>query len=148
MMRTTSTRTGLDSRRSGISLERFATSTRADFRFAPLNTLLLVAIFVAGLTIHLNLYEFSVDAVYLSLGAALGLAILLRLTQVWEAVVILGTGTCLGIYVHLRPESGVLLVTTVVALLLAPSIQMAYQWERQPCCLPGTRGTGGVAVEG
>ncbi len=130
MINITSKRAGRGESHTGISLERFSASSRADFRFAPLNTLLLVAIFVAGLTVHLNLYEFSADAVYLSLGAALGLAILVRLTQVWEVVVILGTGTCLGVYVHLRPESGVLLVTTVVALLLAPSVQIAYQWER------------------
>lgn len=130
MMNVRSKRAGYGQSQAGVSLERFSASSRADFRFAPLNAMLLVAIFTAGLTVHLNMYEFSVDAVYLSLGAALGLTILVRLTQVWEAVVILGTGTCLGIYVHLRPESGVLLVTTVVALLLATSVQMAYQWER------------------
>ncbi len=130
MMNVRSKRAGYGQSQAGVSFERFSTSSRADFRFAPLNAMLLVAIFTAGLTVHLNLYEFSVDAVYLSLGAALGLTILVRLTQVWEAVVILGTGTCLAVYVHLRPESGVLLVTTVVALLLATSVQIAYQWER------------------
>jgi regulator of protease activity HflC (stomatin/prohibitin superfamily) len=70
------------------------------------------------------------EAVYLSLGAALALTVLVRLTQVWEAVVILGTATCLMIYIDLRPDASVLLVTTVVALLVAPSVQMAYQWER------------------
>jgi hypothetical protein len=30
----------------------FSTSMRADFRFAPLNILILVVIFVAGLTVH------------------------------------------------------------------------------------------------
>ena len=29
-----------------------------------------------------------------------------------------------------RPDSVVLLLTTVVAVLVSPSIQMAYQWER------------------
>ncbi len=130
MINITSKRAGRGESHTGISLERFSASSRADFRFAPLNTLLLVAIFVAGLTIHLNLYEFSADAVYLSLGTALGLTILVRLTQVWEAVVILGTAACLMIYIDLRPNASVLLVTTVVALLVAPSVQMAYQWER------------------
>ena len=125
--------------RTGISFERFASSSRADFRFAPLNGLLLVAIYVAGLTLHINLYEFSPDAVFLTLGSALGLTVLLRLTQVWEAVVILGTTTCLVMYIawnpdsttfELRPDSTVLLWTTVVAVLVSPSIQMAYQWER------------------
>jgi hypothetical protein len=66
-----------------IFLERFATSSRADFRFAPLNALLLVAILVAGLAVHLNRHEFTIDAVTLSLGSALVLAVLLRWAQVW-----------------------------------------------------------------
>jgi len=114
----------------GISFERFATGLRADFRFAPLNVLLLVLIFVAGLIVHLNVHPFSVDAVGLALGSALVLAILLRLTQVWEAVVILGTADALAIFLHLRPESEVLLITAVLALVVAPSVQIAYQWER------------------
>ncbi len=114
----------------GISLERFATSSRADFRFAPLNALLLVAIFVIGLTVHLNVHEFTIKAVYLSLGSALGLTILIRWTQVWEAVVILGTAVCLTIFLELRPNSEILLATAIVALLVSPAVQIAYQWER------------------
>jgi hypothetical protein len=114
----------------GISFERFATGLRADFRFAPVNALLLVAIYVAGLIVHLSLYPFSVIAVQLALGSALVLAILLRLTQVWEAAVLLGTADALAIFLHLRPESEVLLITAVVALVVAPSVQIAYQWER------------------
>ena len=76
----------------GLSLERFATTTRADFRFAPINAFLLVMIFVIGLVVHLVLYPYRVEAVALSLGSALVLAILVRLTQVWEAVVVLGGG--------------------------------------------------------
>jgi regulator of protease activity HflC (stomatin/prohibitin superfamily) len=113
-----------------ISFERFATGLRADFRFAPVNVLLLVLIYVAGLIVHMSLNPFSVIAVELALGSALVLAILLRLTQVWEAVVILGTGAALVIFLQLRPESEVLLITAVVALVVAPSIQIAYQWER------------------
>jgi len=114
----------------GFSLERFATSLRADFRFAPINALLLVGIYVAGLIVHLSLHPFSVIAVELALGSALLLAVLIRLTQVWEAVVILGTADALAIFLELRPESEVLLLTAVVALIVAPSIQIAYQWER------------------
>jgi len=118
--------------RSGFpfSFERFSASSRADFRFSPLNALLLVAISVAGLAVHLRVHEFSVDAVGAALGAALGLSLFLRWTQVWEAVVILGTGTCLAFFLHLRPDSEILVTTVVVALLIAPSIQIAYQWER------------------
>jgi regulator of protease activity HflC (stomatin/prohibitin superfamily) len=114
----------------GISFERFATTSRADFRFAPLNVLLLVVVYVLGLTVHLNIHEFGMEAVYLSLGSALGLTVLLRWTQVWEAAVFLGTATCLAIFIQLSPDSEVLLVTTAVALLVAPAVQIAYQWER------------------
>jgi regulator of protease activity HflC (stomatin/prohibitin superfamily) len=113
-----------------LSLEKFAAGSRADFRFAPLNALLLVAIFVIGLVVHLNTYAFTMNAVLLSLGSALTLALLIRMTQVWEAVVILGTAACLLIYLKMRPDSEILLAAAVVALLLAPAIQIAYQWER------------------
>ena len=55
---------------------------------------------------------------------------ILRVSQVWEAAVILGTADCLAAYLHLRPESEVLLVSVAAALLIAPSVQIAYQWER------------------
>ena len=113
-----------------ISLEKFATTSRADFRFAPLNVLLLVAIFVIGLVVHLARYSYSIEAVLLTLGSALTLAVLLRLTQVWEAVVVLGTAVGLISYLELRSDSGVLLVTIVAAMLIAPSVQIAFQWER------------------
>ena len=114
----------------GLSLERFSASSRADFRFTPLNGLLLVAITVIGLVVHLNLYSFSMQAVAVSLGSALFLVVLLRLLQVWEGVVILGTGACLSTYLVMRPESLVLLVSLAVGILVASSVQVAYQWER------------------
>ncbi|MGB5889042.1 MAG: slipin family protein [Thermoanaerobaculia bacterium] len=113
-----------------LSFEKFATTARADLRFAPLNALLLIGLSVVGLMVHLTLHTFSVEAVFLSLGSALVLAQLIRLTQVWEAVVILGAAVCLAIYLLLRPDSEVLLTTTIVALLVSTSIQIAYQWER------------------
>jgi len=115
---------------AGFSLENFATTARADFRFAPLNVLVLVAIYVAGLVVHLALHPFSVEAVGLALGSALCLATCIRLLQVWETVVIFGTADGLLIYLMLRPESEVLLAAAALAVLVAPSIQLAYQWER------------------
>jgi regulator of protease activity HflC (stomatin/prohibitin superfamily) len=114
----------------GFSIEKFATSIRADFRFAPLNILLLVAIFVIGLVVHLILYPFSMNVVLLFVLSALALASCLRLAQVWEVVVILGTADGLIGYLMLRPESQVFLATVAVGLLVAPSVQIAYQWER------------------
>ncbi len=112
------------------SLEKFATSMRADFRFAPVNVFLLIAIFVIGLVIHLIVFDFSFEAVTLAVGSAIALAILLRLSQVWESVVILGTVASFCIYLELRPESEILLVTAVLAALISPAVQIAYQWER------------------
>ncbi len=113
-----------------MSLERFATTLRADFRFAPFNALLMVAIFVAGLVVHLNVYSFSVEVVLLALGSALGLALMLRTFQMWEAVVIFGTADALYVFLELQPNSEILLATIVVALVVAPAVQIAYQWER------------------
>ena len=47
----------------GISLERFAATMRADFRFAPLNVLMLVVFYAVGLGVHLPANGFSDDAV-------------------------------------------------------------------------------------
>ena len=109
---------------------KLISSLRADFRFAPLNALLLIGIFVAGLVLHLNAYPFNTDAVLLFMLSALALAMILRMAQVWETVVILGAADCLAGYLHLRPNSDILLGTVILALLVAPSIQIAYQWER------------------
>ena len=46
-----------------VSLEHFATGSRADFRFSPLNAFLLVGIVVIGLGIHLEVHSFSIEAV-------------------------------------------------------------------------------------
>jgi regulator of protease activity HflC (stomatin/prohibitin superfamily) len=113
-----------------FSLERFAASARADFRFAPLNALMLVVFFVIGLVVHLSIYPFSVYAVGFALGSALFLALGLRLCQVWEAMVIKVTALSLAIYLVMRPESTILLLTVVLGTIIASSVQIAYQWER------------------
>ncbi len=121
---------GLGKSQLRVSFERFATSGRADYRFAPLNALILVGIFVIGLIVHLNVHDFTINAVVVALGSALGLTLLVRWTQVWEAIIFFGTADCLWVFLELRPDSEILLASTVVALLVAPSIQIAYQWER------------------
>ncbi len=114
----------------GDYLDQSATSLRADYRFAPLNAFLLIAVFVVGLVVHLSLYTFSAEVVLLFLGSGLVLAVLLRLWQVWQTAVILATADCLAAYLHLRPQSSVFLWTAAAAVLLAPSVQIAFQWER------------------
>jgi regulator of protease activity HflC (stomatin/prohibitin superfamily) len=113
-----------------LSLESFATSLRADFRFSPLNAFILVAIFVFGLIIHLTQYAFTVQAVVVAIGSALGLALIFKVCQIWEVVVVMATAASLWAYLELRPESSILLLTVILASLVAPAIQIAYQWER------------------
>jgi regulator of protease activity HflC (stomatin/prohibitin superfamily) len=113
-----------------LSPDMFATSLRADFRFASLNALLMVGMFVAGLVVHLGRYGFGVEAVTICMGAAVVFPLLLRFHQVWETVVGLGATLGLASYLILRPQSDIILITGVAALLLAPSIQIAYEWER------------------
>ena len=114
----------------GFSPEMFATTLRADFRFAPINVMIMVVIFVIGLAVHLNLNEFSYYAVAICLGSAIVFPLILRVFQVWETAIALGTLAGLVAFLHMRPDSEVLLVTIVLAMLMAPSVQMAYQWEK------------------
>jgi regulator of protease activity HflC (stomatin/prohibitin superfamily) len=113
-----------------FSPERFATTMRADFRFAPLNVMILLGILVAGLIVHLNVHGFSEFAVGFTLGSAVFLVLALRILQVWETVLVLGTIDGLIVYLSLRPDSTILLATVVLGILLAPCIQVAFQWER------------------
>ena len=108
----------------------FATTLRADFRFAPVNVMILVVIFVIGLAVHLSQNEFSYYAVAICLGSAVVFPLFLRVFQVWETAIALGTLAGLIAFLHLRPNSEILLITIVLAMLLAPSIQIAYQWEK------------------
>jgi hypothetical protein len=112
------------------ALETFSSSFSADFRFGPLNILIVVAVCLAGLVAHLGTHEFDLEVVLTMLGAAIGLAVLFRLSQVWEAVLILTTLAAFGAYLRHRPDSGLLVTAVVVAGLLAPCIQVAYQWEK------------------
>ena len=66
------------------ALERFATSFRADFRFAPINIMMLVALCLLGLVVHLAVFPFNLEAVITMIGIAMGLAMTFRLFQIWE----------------------------------------------------------------
>ena len=111
-------------------LERFATSFRADYRFAPLNIMILVGLCLLGLVIQLAMYPFNIEAVITMIGAAIVLATVFRLFQIWESVVVFTTGAALYVYLQHRPEAWVLVTTVVVAGLFSPCLQMAYQWEK------------------
>jgi regulator of protease activity HflC (stomatin/prohibitin superfamily) len=112
------------------TLERFAISFMADFRFGPLNILILVILSLIGLIVHLLVYPFQLEVVITMMGAALILAIVFRLSQIWESVLIITTLTALAVYLRHRPESWILVIAVVVAGLVSPCIQVAYQWEK------------------
>jgi len=112
------------------ALERFATSFRADFRFAPINIMILVVLSLAGLVIHLAVYPFRLEAVITMIGTAIGLALVFRLLQIWESVLVFTTAAALFAYLRHRPEAWILVTTIVVVGLLCACLQMAYQWER------------------
>jgi len=112
------------------SLEKFAISFSADYRFGPINIFILVFITMIGLTIHLMLYPFSIQAVEFTVLAALALAVILRVTQIWESVLIMATAAGLACYLLNLPRSPILICTIVLAALLSPTIQIAYQWEK------------------
>ncbi|MGB2984835.1 MAG: slipin family protein [Phycisphaerae bacterium] len=116
-----------------VSLEGFASTARADYRFAPFNALLLVALMLAGLIAHVMYYEFSVVAVVFVIGAALVLVGMFRATQLWEGVVVTGAIVTLAGYLILQSmeiPSRVLVGATIASALIAPCIQIAFQWER------------------
>jgi regulator of protease activity HflC (stomatin/prohibitin superfamily) len=120
----------MDAEAGRLAWQAWTARPRGDFRFGPLNALALVAIFVAGLSVHLNVHDFSVNAVLLALGSALIIAFDLWLWPSWGWAVILGTGDCLLIYLLMRPTSESLLVAAIAAVLVAPAFQIADQWER------------------
>jgi regulator of protease activity HflC (stomatin/prohibitin superfamily) len=132
------------------ALERFAISSRADYRFAPLNIMILVVLCLAGLVVHLVVKPFSLEAVITMIGSSIVLATVFRLFQVWESVVVFTTAAALYVYLRHRPDAWVLVTTVVVAGLICACIQMAYQWEKAVVLrfgrFRGLRGSGLFAV--
>ena len=112
------------------TLERFATSFRADFRFGPINMLVLLAMCLVGLVLHLIIYPFDLQVVITMLATALVLAVTLRCSQIWESALIMATMAGLAVYLRHRPDSWILVTAVVVAGLVSPCLQMAYQWEK------------------
>jgi regulator of protease activity HflC (stomatin/prohibitin superfamily) len=112
------------------ALERFSSSFLADFRFGPLNIMVLLSLCLLGLVAHLEIHAFDLQVVITQVAVALSLAILLRLGQIWDVALVGTTVAGFVTYLRHRPDSEVLVTSVMVAGLLAPSLQMAYQWER------------------
>ncbi len=112
------------------ALEHFATSFQADFRFGPINIMILVVLCLLGLVIHLSVFPFRLPVVITIVIMALVLSVFFRISQIWEVVLVLTTMAALWTYLNYRPESWILVITVVTAGLIAPCIQLAYQWEK------------------
>ena len=52
---------GMSDKLPRLSVEKFATTLRADYRFAPLNIFLLLLLMLAGLVAHLAVYGLEAD---------------------------------------------------------------------------------------
>ena len=112
------------------ALERFATSFRADYRYGPVNIMILLLVCFGGLAAHLALHDFQLEVVVGLLATAIALAFCLRVSQVWEAALLLTPLAALGIYLQSRPDSWILVTAVAVAGILSPCVQFAYQWEK------------------
>jgi len=112
------------------ALERFSTTFIADFRFGPLNIMVLVIVCLLGLVIHLSIYPFRFEVVINMVSAALIMAICFRVTQIWESVIVITTLLALVTYLYNRPGSWILVISVIAAGIIAPCIQIAYQWEK------------------
>jgi regulator of protease activity HflC (stomatin/prohibitin superfamily) len=112
------------------ALGRLSFSIPADYRFGPINIVLVLGICLAGLVVHLSVYPFRLQTVITMAGAALVLSVLLRVLPIWEAALLITTLATLGTYLRHRPESGILTAAVFLAGLLSPCIQMALQWEK------------------
>jgi regulator of protease activity HflC (stomatin/prohibitin superfamily) len=132
------------------ALDRFSTTFAADYRFGPLNILLLLVLCLAGLGLHLALHAFDLGIVIDMLAVALSLAFLMRMTQIWESALLFTTVFALYLFLRHRPESAILVATVIVAGCLSPALQMAYQWERAVILrfgsFRGLRGSGLFAI--
>ncbi len=132
------------------ALQRFSTTFAADYRFGPLNILLLLLLCLAGLGLHMAVRPFQLGIVIDMLAVALSLAFLMRITQVWEAALLFTTTSALYLYLRYRPDSTILVATVILAGCISPALQMAYQWERAVILrfgrFRGLRGSGLFAI--
>ncbi|HPS79104.1 MAG TPA: slipin family protein [Thermoanaerobaculaceae bacterium] len=117
----------------GIGLEdldQLLSRFSGDYRFGPLNIMILLGVSLAGMAAHLSIYPFRLSVVVDVVATALVLGVLLRLTQVWGSAVVLTAVSALVLYLRHRPESAILVGSVVLAGLLATSLQIAFQWEK------------------
>jgi regulator of protease activity HflC (stomatin/prohibitin superfamily) len=112
------------------ALEQFATSFQADFRFSPLNIMLLITLCLIGMGLHFLLFPFNLQVVITTMAVALGLSLFIRITQIWEVVLVSTALAAMGVYLRHRPESWILVSFITLAGLAAPSLQIAFQWEK------------------
>jgi len=117
-----------------VGFEGYLAGNRSDYRFAPFNMLLLVVLMLIGLVIHTLIHGFDVAALVYAVVAAVVLGAVCA-ASAWPAVVLAGTAAALACYLILRSlpvpvPPRVLVAATVLSVLIAPTMQIANQWER------------------
>ena len=103
----------------------FASTFAADFRFGPLNIITLLAMSVMALITHNLIYDFDIDIVIMLMISAMVLAVLFRLSQIWEVVLLFTSIAALVAYHRYGSESHIIVCSLVTMGLLSPCVQMA-----------------------
>ena len=67
-------------------VDRLFSRFSGDYRFGPLNIMILLAVCLGGMVGHFAVYPFRLGVVVDVVGTALVLGVLLRLTQVWRGL--------------------------------------------------------------
>lgn len=111
-------------------INMFSSSFNADFRFLPLNMMVLIGMGVIGLVVHAAIRPLDLEVLLVMATITLSFAVVMRFTQIWEPTVLCTAIGALFLYLLFKEESWVLIVTLCLAGLIAPSIQMAFQWEK------------------
>jgi hypothetical protein len=112
------------------ALEQFAASFHADFRFSSINVMALITLCLTGLILHLCIFPFSLSVVITIVSVALALSLIIRISQIWEVVLIFTALAAVVTYLRHRPESWILVSFVTAAGIITPCIQIAYQWEK------------------
>jgi regulator of protease activity HflC (stomatin/prohibitin superfamily) len=112
------------------ALEQFAAGFHADFRFSSTNILVLITLCLMGLILHLCVFPFELSVVITIISVALVMSLIIRITQVWEVVLILTALSAVSTYLRHQPESWILVSFVTLAGITSPCLQIAYQWEK------------------
>jgi regulator of protease activity HflC (stomatin/prohibitin superfamily) len=122
-----------------VSLEARTVGSR-DYRFAALNTLLLLALALVGLAVHFAVYGthtyvfgFPIGVEMMTVAVVAAALILLQsfaVSRSWGPPTVVAVLIGVVCYVGLRSKCIPLLAALALCLLIPPAVQIANQWEK------------------